>query len=65
MFHMASPSEYWYFRELSRVGATAGFDVTADLYPPLSPTEDTILNDYCEDGTTEGDSGDDSQLDIV
>jgi hypothetical protein len=65
MFHMATPSGSWYFRGLPGVGATEGFDVNADSYPPLSPTEDTILNDHCDDGTADGDSGDDRQLDIV
>lgn len=65
MFHMATPSGSWYFRGLPGVGATEGFDVTTDSYPPLSPTEDTILNDYCDDGTADVDSGDDRELNIV
>lgn len=38
MFHPSTPSGSWYFKGLPGVGATEGFEVTEDSYPPLSTT---------------------------
>jgi hypothetical protein len=45
MFHMSTPSGSWYFSGLPGVGATEGFDVTDESYPPLA----TIDRDFHDD----------------
>ncbi|KAL1591765.1 hypothetical protein SLS60_011764 [Paraconiothyrium brasiliense] len=39
MFHVAAPSGSWYFQGLPGVGSVDGFDVTNDMYPPLTTTD--------------------------
>ncbi|KAF1967573.1 hypothetical protein BU23DRAFT_602762 [Bimuria novae-zelandiae CBS 107.79] len=47
MFHFATPTGSWYFHGLPGVGSTEGFDVTADMYPPFTTTEDGLSDlDY-------------------
>jgi hypothetical protein len=47
MFHMTSPSGTWYFRGLHNEGATEGFDVDENSYPPLT-NEGKVSAEDCE-----------------
>jgi len=40
MFHTSTPSGTWYFRGAPAVGATEGFDIAADMYPPVADTDE-------------------------
>lgn len=48
MFHVSTPSGSWYFNGLPGIGATKGFDVTDDSYPPFKVNDE----DYKEDDET-------------
>ncbi|KAF2786876.1 hypothetical protein K505DRAFT_330045 [Melanomma pulvis-pyrius CBS 109.77] len=55
MFHMATPSGAWYFQGLPNIGATEGFDITDESYPPLTPTDnDTEADDETGDFEWDG-----------
>lgn len=45
MFHISAPSGKWYFKGLHDEGATEGFDVMDDHYPPFETTEDDTRRD--------------------
>lgn len=45
MFHMSTPSGLWYFHGPPVVGATTGYSVTEDAYPPLSDLEEDSDDD--------------------
>ncbi|KAL5391763.1 hypothetical protein DPSP01_001051 [Paraphaeosphaeria sporulosa] len=45
MFHMSTPSGSWYFEGLPGVGATEGFEITSDMYPPLTTTAEDLDDD--------------------
>ena len=50
MFHMSAPSGSWYFHGLPGVGATHGFNITTEHYPPL----EAIIGDRADDFDNEG-----------
>lgn len=54
MFHIAAPSGSWYFQGLHDVGSVKGFDVTDDMYPPLTTTDEDT-NDCLEAMNTDWD----------
>ncbi|KAF2452113.1 hypothetical protein P171DRAFT_450765 [Karstenula rhodostoma CBS 690.94] len=45
MFHIAAPSGSWYFQGLPGVGSVERFDVTNDMYPPLTTTDEDTQDD--------------------
>ncbi|KAJ4358717.1 uncharacterized protein N0V89_003301 [Didymosphaeria variabile] len=45
MFHIAAPSGSWYFQGIPGVGSVEGFDVTNDMYPPLTTTDKDTHDD--------------------
>jgi hypothetical protein len=49
MFHMTSPSGTWYFRGLHNEGATEGFDVDENSYPPLTNEGQVGIEDIDRD----------------
>lgn len=55
MFHKSTPSGSWYFEGLPGIGATEGFEVTSDMYPPLTTTSE----DECDCGTAAEENWDD------
>lgn len=52
MFHIAAPSGSWYFQGLPGVGSVKGFDVTNDMYPALTMTDENASGCYSASETS-------------
>ena len=46
MFHMVTPTGTWYFQGLPGVGASEGYEITEQSYPPLETTEMDESSDF-------------------
>jgi hypothetical protein len=46
MFHMVTPAGTWYFEGLPGVGASEGYEITEQSYPPLETTETDESSDF-------------------